>query len=125
MEAGPRTIELPASGAVALRTALGILSDQGFVDASLDELDARLSAVWPEPTAVDLSSEFARGVELTMFEADLLLGSLRVTEMLSMELPWYEQLVETIHFIGDQLIALWSATEWMAFRSAHARRPFT
>ena len=118
MDASPRVLDLPASGFASLRTALGILTDQGFADEKLDELDNRLHALWPDPTGADLTSDETRPVGLSQKDADLLMGALRVTEVLSMEFPWYAQLVDTIHFISDQLLELWSNDEWLTFRNA-------
>ncbi len=41
-----------------------------------------------------------------------------MTEVLSMEFPWYAQLVDTIYFISDQLLELWTNDEWLTFRNA-------
>ncbi len=120
-----RTLLLPAAGAESLRTALGVLTDQGFVDPHLNALDASLYLLWPNPTSEELSNDLVRPFALAIVDADLLLGALRVTEMLSMEFPWYDQLVETIQFIGDQLIELWTKEEWIVFRDGHPSPRFT
>ena len=107
---------LPASGAVALLTALGVMTDQGMTTESLVELEGRLVAAWPQPGEADFAGNDQRPLMLAIDEAELLLSALRLTEALSTGFAWYAMVVETVQFVGDQLLGLWSASEWLAFR---------
>jgi hypothetical protein len=62
------------------------------------------------------------GLEIDLPEAGLLLEALRFTDTMSMHLPFYDMIVETIQFVGDQITDLWSADEWMTFNDARAKR---
>jgi hypothetical protein len=110
---------LPPTGGAALRTALGILVDHAVpVDVDrLGRLDDRLAATWTAEEWSRLDDADEREVELTIADAALLLFALSWTEAMSTELPWYPMVVETVRFVGDQLLSLWSHEEWLAHRS--------
>ena len=110
---------LPASGATALLTALGVMTDHGILEELLFELEGRLVALWPFPNEDDYSSNEQRPILLGIDEADLLLRALRLTEALSTEFAWYALVVQTVHFVGDQLLGLWTVTEWMTFHDRY------
>jgi hypothetical protein len=117
-----RPLILPWEGVESLRTILGIVDDHELkVDeearASLDDkLDAAPRAMGPIGAGTE-TQEVAIGV--TMAEADLLLAALRFTDMMSMHLPFYDMVVETVQFVSDQLTGLWPAEVWMAWRDAN------
>jgi hypothetical protein len=119
--ASERALALPAAGATALQTALGVLTDQGYVDGLLDQLDFRLGELWPSPSSDDFASDEQRNIMISITEADLLLSALRITEALSVEFSWFEMVTETVQFVGDQLLELWSDAEWLVFRDTPKR----
>ena len=106
---------IPAAGATALQTALGVMSDQGIVEEPMFELEARLVALWPYPDEADYASNELRPLELSIDEAELLLRALRLTEALSTDFDWYAMVIDTVRFVGDQLLALWPTSDWLAF----------
>lgn len=120
MTATSRALVLPPSGGAALRTALGILVDHAVpVDqALLAGLDDRLASSWDAEEWRRLDDADERLVEISIAEADLLLFALAWTEAMSTELPWYPMVVETVRFVGDQLVGLWSDDEWLEHRGA-------
>ncbi len=113
---------LPASGATALQTALGVMTDQGLIDELLFELEGRLVSLWPFPDESDFAGNEQRPILLAIEEADLLLRALRLTEALSTGFEWYAMVVKTVHFVSDQLLALWSPNEWLAFHDRQQDR---
>lgn len=92
------------------------MTDQGLVTESLVELEGRLVALWPQPDDADLAGNDQRPLMLAIDEAELLLSALRLTEAMSTGFAWYAMVVETVRFVGDQLLNLWSASECLAFR---------
>ena len=103
---------LPWEGIEALRTVLGILDDHEVrVDAvAYESISIKLvNAVMMGPHEGDIA------VEVSLPEANLLLEGLRFTDVMSMDLPFYDMVVDTINFVGEQLLALWSSGEWLAF----------
>ena len=107
-----RSIVLPWEGVEALRTVLGILDDH----------EVRVDAVACETISIKLVNAVMMGpqdgdipVEVSLPEANLLLEGLRFTDVMSMDLPFYDMVVDTINFVGEQLLALWTSNEWLAF----------
>ena len=110
-----RTLTMPTEGVVALQTVIGIIDDH---DLRCDpEIYYNLTTTLHEAASVSTGGNGEdTTIEITMAEADLLLRGLSFTEAMSMELPWYEMVVQTVHFVGDALLELWSNAEWMAYR---------
>ncbi len=107
-----RMLHLPWEGVEALRTVLGILDDHEVrVDPKAYEAISvtLLDAVMMGPQDGDIP------VNVSLPEANLLLEGLRFTDVMSMDLPFYDAVVDTINFVGEQLLALWTNTEWLAF----------
>jgi hypothetical protein len=107
-----RSMLLPWEGVEALRTVLGILDDH----------EVRVDAVAYESISVKLLEAVMMGpqdgdipIEVSLPEANLLLEGLRFTDVMSMDLPFYDMVVDTINFVGDQLLAMWSTNEWLEF----------
>ena len=107
-----RSMLLPWEGVEALRTVLGILDDR----------EVRVDAVAYEAISIKLVNAVMMGpqdgdipVEVSLLEANLLLEGLRFTDVMSMDLPFYDMVVDTINFVGEQLLALWTSNEWLAF----------
>lgn len=117
-----RTIVLPPAGAAALITALGILEDNGVrVDVELFlGLSNKLNGAWTPAEWERLSDDDEREVELSIAEADLVLQGLAFTEAMSVDLPWYPMVIDTVRFVGDHLTELWSPEEWLAWRDGRA-----
>jgi hypothetical protein len=107
-----RTLLLPWEGVEALRTVLGILDDHEVrVDTgAYESISVKLlDAVMMGPQDGDIP------VNVSIAEANLLLEGLRFTDIMSMDLPFYDAVVDTINFVGEQLLALWTNAEWLAF----------
>ncbi len=116
----PRTLTMPAEGVVALQTVIGIIDDH---DLKYDpEVYYNLTTTLHEATSVSTGgSGEDTTIQITLPEADLLLRGLSFTEAMSVELPWYDMVVQTVHFVGDALVELWTDAEWLAYRD-RARR---
>ena len=104
--AGPdeRIITLPIHGAAALRQVLGIMDDH---DAWADRergraLDERLTLPWSGVEWEQLTGS-DHGIPFTRADATMIVNGLRYTEMMSMELPFFEQVVAVSSWIIDQL----------------------
>jgi hypothetical protein len=121
-----RALHLPWEGIEALRTVLGIVDDHelGIDPDAKSSLEHKLleapRALGPIG-AGDEDREVAIDLDLT--EASLLLEALRFTDSMSVHLPFYDMIVETIQFVGDHITDLWSADEWMTFNDVRVRRP--
>jgi hypothetical protein len=107
-----RSMVLPWEGVEALRTVLGILDDH----------EVRVDTVAYESISVKLLDAVMMGpqdgdipIDVSLPEANLLLEGLRFTDVMSMDLPFYDMVVDTINFVGDQLLAMWSTNEWLEF----------
>jgi hypothetical protein len=114
-----RPLSIPWEGVESLKVVLGIVDDHELkVDADAREsLEAKLDAAPQQLGPIAAGEEHENLVlHLTMREASLLLQALHFTDLMSMELPFYDMVVHTVQFIGDRLTALWSPPEWMAFR---------
>jgi uncharacterized low-complexity protein len=116
---GPtRALTLPPEGIAALQTVIGIMEDH---DLPLDpEPHYRLSMLLHDMTTAVGTGPTASlddvQIDITIDEASLLLRGLSFTEAMSTDLPWYEMVITTVHFVGDALMALWTADEWLAHR---------
>ncbi len=114
-----RPLSIPWEGVESLKVVLGIVDDHEFgVDPlARASLEAKLDAAPKELGPINAGEEAENlTLHMTMPEASLLLEALHFTDVMSMELPFYDMVVETIQFIGDRLTALWSPVEWMSFR---------
>lgn len=118
-----RVLDLPPSGAGALRTALGILTDNDVpVDLEvLDALDRRLAELYSAEEVAVLGDDVERPFAISIVEADLVLRALRFTEAMSVTFTWYPMVVDTVRFVGDRVTALWTDREWLAFRDGPYR----
>jgi hypothetical protein len=116
-----RALSIPWEGVESLKVVLGIVDDQEFAldESARHTLDAKLAAAPKELGPISAGGEAENlTLHLTMPEASLLLQALHFTDVMSMELPFYDMVVQTIQFIGDRLTALWSPADWMAFRDS-------
>lgn len=115
-----RILTMPAEGVVALQTVVGIIDDH---DLRYDpEVYYNLTTTLHEATSVSTGGMGEdTSIPITMAEADLLLRGLSFTEAMSVELPWYEMVVQTVHFVGDALVELWTDAEWLIYRDGMKR----
>lgn len=115
-----RTLTMPAEGVVALQTVVGIIDDH---DLRHDpEVYYNLTTTLHEATSVSTGGTGDdTSIPITMAQADLLLRGLAFTEAMSVELPWYEMVVQTVHFVGDALVELWTDAEWLVYRDGSKR----
>lgn len=117
-----RTLRLPWEGIEALYTVLGILDDHEVrVDNDAKaSLEQKLRAA-PGSLGPIASGDESRNAEVSLElpEARVVLKALQVTDTMSMHLPFYDMIVETIQFVGDQITDLWTAAEWMSFNDAN------
>jgi hypothetical protein len=120
---GPtRALTLPPEGIAALQTVIGIMEDH---DLPLEpEAHYRLSMLLHETMQTVGTGPTAScddvAVDITIDEASMLLRGLSFTEAMSTELPWYEMVIATVHFVGDALMGLWTPHEWLAHRDGAA-----
>ena len=110
-----RMLSMPAEGVIALQTVIGIIDDHAlpadpWVYASLIKTLQENSPVSTGGDGHEIS------IPLSMPEADLILRGLAFTEVMSVELPWYEMVIFTVQFVGDALVELWTDAEWLAYR---------
>jgi hypothetical protein len=123
-----QVLRLPIEGVLALETVLGIMTDNGVpVDHDIGvSLVEKLYWAASQATPDDTTTNKSPGVEphdnvaleLTIHEADTLLRGLAYTEAMSVDLPWYPMVIDTVHYVGDELLGLWPAETWMQLRSA-------
>ena len=119
MPTDERALPLPVEGASALRETLLIMGEHlVFGDPHLyAEVAVKVAEVFDEDELDALVTGEVRTIHLTIAEADLLLDGLRFTEAASVDLPWYPMVIETVRFVGDQLLGLFSDDEWLAWHS--------
>ena len=106
---------MPAEGVIALQTVIGIIDDHALVADPW--VYASLTKTLQENTPVSTGGDGEEiAISLTIAEADLLLRGLAFTEVMSVELPWYEMVVYTVQFVGDALLGMWTDSEWLDYR---------
>jgi hypothetical protein len=114
-----RPLVLPWEGVESLRTILGIVDDHDLKvsPTALASLESKLDLAPQAMGAIGSGNERSEvAIGVTMPEADLLLTALHFTDMMSMHLPFYDLVVETVQFVSDQLTNLWPSDEWMRWR---------
>jgi hypothetical protein len=111
----PRTVTLPPAAAAALLEVLGILGDNRATDdpGHLFDLAARIHEVWPEEELVTQEGP-DRDVVLHVEDAELLIGGLAYTEVMSADLPWIDMVRWSVGFVAAELRGHWSDDEWRA-----------
>jgi hypothetical protein len=115
------TLRLPWEGIEALRTVLGIIEDNEVKvdDVAFRNLEAKLSAAPMQLGSIGAGDEDREiELDLAMTEAQLLLDALQFTDVMSMHLPFYDMVVETVQFVGDRITDLWTPEVWMRWRDA-------
>ena len=103
-ESPGETMTLPIEGAAALRQILGILSDHEIEDSDgrLAALDRRLSLAWNGEEWETMSAT-ERGIPMSRLDAELLVRGLRFTEMMSTQLPFFDQVCAVSDWIVGEL----------------------
>ena len=99
-----RILTLPIDGAAALRQILGILMDHDFASGNdqVQELDARLQIPWSEQEWLVLKGK-DQGIPLSRQDAKLLVSGLYFTEMMSVHLPFFDQVAAVSSWIISEL----------------------
>lgn len=97
-------VALPIEGAAALRQILGILDDHGMAaDAErADDLDERLRLPWTEQEWARLEGA-EHGIPMSREDAVMLVDGLRFTEVMSVELPFFDHVMLVSSWIIDRL----------------------
>jgi hypothetical protein len=106
-------VTLPPTAAAALLEVLGILGDNQAADdpGHLFDLQARIHGVWPAEEMVAQEGP-DRSIELHIEDAELLIGGLAYTEVMSQDLPWIDMVRWTSEFVAAELRSHWSDDEW-------------
>ena len=113
----PRPVTLDIDAAGAIRQIIGIMDDNGWPGAPLDEatrglhLDTVLSHAWSTEEWDRMEGE-ERVLELELEDAAMLLGGLSFTEMMSVDLPWIDMVRWTVDFVTAELRPIWTDEEW-------------
>ncbi len=104
---------LPPAAAAALLEVLGIIGDNLATDdpGHLFDLQARIHEVWPTEELVTQEGP-ERTVELQIEDAELVIGGLAYTEVMSADLPWIEMVRWTVEFVAAELRSHWTEDEW-------------
>ena len=110
----PRRITLEDDAISALSQIIGIMTDQIWTADGAAEWDLELLA--------DLDGKLSEAtgggvVELGIDDVALLLQGMAFTEIMSMELPWFDMVQWTSDFITTELRQHWTEDEWRQFAS--------
>ncbi|MEM7342198.1 MAG: hypothetical protein AAF467_26395 [Actinomycetota bacterium] len=104
---------LSADAAGALLQLLGIIHDNGVsVDvARTATIETMIHSTWPldelgRPVGPD------RELELEIEDVAALFDGLAYTEMMSVDLPWFEMVRWSVDFMTAELRPLWTDDEW-------------
>ncbi len=99
----------------ALLELLGIVHDNHAADdpARTMALEARLRELVPEEELRALDGP-DRTVTLEIEDAAALLHGLAYTEMMSVDLPWFDMVRWSVDFVTAQLRPLWTDEQWAA-----------
>ncbi len=114
-----RSITLPIEAGAALRETLGILDDHARSEdpERAIVLEQRVWDTW-EPQEWEALSGPDRDISLEIEDAAMILDGLSFTEMMSVELPWFEMVQWTVDFVTEQIRPAWTDEEWQTFSSA-------
>lgn len=114
----PRAITLPIEAGATLRETLGILDDHARSEdpERAIVLEQRVWETWTNDEWESMSGP-DREIELDIEDAAMILDGLSFTEMMSVELPWFEMVQWTVNFVTEQLRPAWTQDEWTSFSS--------
>lgn len=119
----PRVITLPIEAGAALRETLGILDDHSQAEdpyraASMEQ---KIWQAW-DPDQWEAMRGPDAAIEFDLEDAALILHGLAFTEMMSVELPWFDMVQWTVDFITTEIRPQWTDEEWQ--RLSGRSRPF-
>jgi hypothetical protein len=108
----PREISLDKEAIASLSQIIGIMTDQ----MQLAERQTR----WNVEHLVDLderlfSHEDGQPIVLGLDDAALLLEGMAFTEIMSVELPWFDMVQWTSDFVTAELRQHWTQEQWEQF----------
>lgn len=108
-----RTVMLPIEAGAALRETIGILDDHFQADDPMRAalLEQRVWECWSNDEW-DAMSGPDRSIEMEIEDAALILQGLAFTEVMSMDLPWFEMVQWTVDFMTAELRPMWTEEEW-------------
>lgn len=111
-----RSISLPIEAGAALRETLGILDDHARSEdpERAIVLEQRVWDAWTHDEWEAMKGS-DRHIELEIEDAAMILDGLSFTEMMSVELPWFEMVQWTVDFVTEQLRPAWTEEEWQRF----------
>lgn len=110
----PREISLDKEAIASLRQIIGIMTDQ----VQLAERHTR----WNVEHLIDLDErlfahEDGQPIVLGIDDVALLLEGMAFTEIMSVELPWFDMVQWTSDFITSELRQHWTQVQWEQFAS--------
>lgn len=108
----PREISLDKEAIASLRQIIGIMTDQ----VQLAERHTR----WNAEHLIDLDErlfahEDGQPIVLGIDDVALLLEGMAFTEIMSVELPWFDMVQWTSDFITSELRQHWTQEQWEQF----------
>lgn len=108
----PREISLDEEAIASLRQIIGIMTDQ----VQLAERHTR----WNVEHLIDLDErlfahEDGQPIVLGIDDVALLLEGMAFTEIMSVELPWFDMVQWTSDFITSELRQHWTQEQWEQF----------
>lgn len=108
----PREISLDKEAIASLRQIIGIMTDQ----VQLAERHTR----WNVEHLIDLDErlfahEDGQPIVLGIDDVALLLEGMAFTEIMSVELPWFDMVQWTSDFITSELRQHWTQEQWEQF----------
>lgn len=111
----PRDVFLEGDAVAALGQIVGIMSDHMYAADGPGE--------WNAEQLADLDAKLCQAtgggvVTLGIEDVALLLQGMAFTEIMSMELPWFDMVQWTSDFITGELRRHWTEDEWRKFASA-------
>lgn len=114
-----RTITLPIEAGAALRETLAILDDHQEAEDPYRSasLNLKILEAWGVDEWEALSGD-DRAIEFDIEDAALILQGLAFTEVMSIELPWFDMVQWTVDFIVGELRPQWTDDEWATFSSS-------
>ena len=110
----PREISLDKEAIASLRQIIGIMTDQ----VQLAERHTR----WNVEHLIDLDErlfahEDGQPIVLGIDDVALLLEGMAFTEIMSVELPWFDMVQWTTDFVTTELRQHWTQEQWEHFAS--------
>jgi hypothetical protein len=109
----PRKVTLPIVAGAALRETIGILDDHQATEDPhrATWLELRVWEAWTEQEWASMDGP-DRDIEFEIEDAALILEGLAFTEMMSVDLPWFDMVQWTVDFVTAQLRPMWTDDEW-------------